>query len=417
MNGRRQRLAWTVLIAALISCVGLAVVVPFGLNAYRQRATRAIDVVVQANQGTVGIVQSDGESVALFAGDPAFSLDAAGSVLTNATDTALMLTQTPAGGGLVARIQVYGGTQVELDQSRSPRFVSSSAGNELAFDLRSGRILLSVPDEQQRPLALRVDTPQGQVLIEEPGQYSVNATNSSSQVTVLQGSLLLNSGDNELHLDSDQRAIMAGQGTLEGPLAAERNLVANGEFSDGLEMWAPLSPNTEIVDQPSVEVSVDSGDLEPVVSFRRLGIGHADAGLRQIIGQDVTDFESLKLLLSMRIAEQSLGVCGEQGSECPVIIRIEYVDINGVDQIWQQGFYASGNIGPDTPDVCVACPPPLNEHQRVPFGQLAFYESENLLEKLNQLGILPAQIKSITVIASGHAFDAQIFDLALIALE
>jgi hypothetical protein len=417
MNGRRQRLAWVVLIAALVSCIALAVVVPLGLNAYRQQATSALNVEVQANQGTVGIVQSDGESVALFAGDPAFSLDPAGSVLTNATDTALILSQTGTGEALVARIQAYGGTQVELETSRSPRFVSSSEGNELAFNLRAGRILISVPDGQQRSLALYVNAPQGQVLIEEPGQYSVNTTNSASQVTVLQGDLLLNSEDNELHLDSDQRAIMLGQGVLEGPLTAERNLVANGEFNDGLEMWLPLSPNTEIVDQPNVEVTVGSGELEPVVSFRRLGIGHADAGLRQVIGQDVTDFESLKLLLSMRIAEQSLGVCGEQGSECPVIVRIEYVDINGVDQTWQQGFYASGNIGPDTPDVCVACPPPLNEHQRVPFGQLAFYESENLLERLGQNGILPSQIKSITVIASGHTFDSEIYDVALIALE
>jgi hypothetical protein len=100
-----------------------------------------------------------------------------------------------------------------------------------------------------------------------------------------------------------------------------------------------------------------------------------------------------------------------------VIVRIEYVDVNGVDQTWQKGFYASGNVGPDTPDVCVACPPPLNEHQRVPFGQIAFYESENLLEKLGQIGVSPAKIKSITVIASGHSFESQIFDLSLIAVE
>ncbi|MGD2077459.1 MAG: hypothetical protein PVH18_03700, partial [Chloroflexota bacterium] len=127
--------------------------------------------------------------------------------------------------------------------------------------------------------------------------------------------------------------------------------------------------------------------------------------------------ESLKLLLSMRVAEQSLGVCGEQGSECPIIVRIEYVDVNGVDQTWQQGFYAVGDVGQDTPDVCVACPPPLNEHQRLPFGQIAFYESDNLLERLAQSGIAPAQIKSITIIGSGHSFDSQIFDVSLIALE
>jgi hypothetical protein len=233
----------------------------------------------------------------------------------------------------------------------------------------------------------------------------------------LQGKLTLTSAGQELALVDDQRAILSERGALEGPLTAERDLVNNGEFSEGLEMWLPLSPNTEISGQPDAEISVESGDPEPALVFKRLGIGHADAGLRQVIGQDVTDFETLKLLLSLRIVEQSLGVCGQQGSECPIIIRIEYVDVNGVDQVWQQGFYAQGQIGPDTPDVCVACPPPLNEHQRVPFGQIAFYESDNLLEKLGQLGVLPAQIKSITVIGSGHSFSSQIFDVSLIAVE
>jgi hypothetical protein len=337
--------------------------------------------------------------------------------LTNATDTALILAQTPGESQRIARIQVYGGTQLQLERSLSPRFESSSESNELGLDLLAGRVLLSVPSDQPRPLSFVVRTPQGQVLIEDPGQYSVNATNAESQATVLQGSLGLRSGDQNLILEPDQRAVMPERGLIEGPLTSERDLIANGEFSDGLDMWLPLSSNKEIADQPDVEVMVDSGDLEPAVVFKRLGIGHADAGLRQLIGQDVTDFESLKLLLSMRIAEQSLGVCGQQGSECPVIVRIEYVDVNGVDQTWQKGFYASGNVGPDTPDVCVACPPPLNEHQRVPFGQIAFYESENLLEKLGQIGVSPAKIKSITVIASGHSFESQIFDLSLIAVE
>jgi hypothetical protein len=338
-------------------------------------------------------------------------------VLTNAADTALVLTQMPEAGSLIARIQVYGSTQLALDQSASPRFESSSAGNVADFDLLAGRILLSVPEDQDRPLSLTVDTPQGSVLVGEPGQYSISATNSASEVTVLQGKLTLTSAGQELALVDDQRAILSERGALEGPLTAERDLVTNGEFSEGLEMWLPLSPNTEISGQPDAEISVESGDPEPALVFKRLGIGHADAGLRQVIGQDVTDFETLKLLLSLRIVEQSLGVCGQQGSECPIIIRIEYVDVNGVDQVWQQGFYAQGQIGPDTPDVCVACPPPLNEHQRVPFGQIAFYESDNLLEKLGQLGVLPAQIKSITVIGSGHSFSSQIFDVSLIAVE
>ena len=75
---------------------------------------------------TVGVVLGDGESVALFAGDPSFSLDAGSLVLTNATDTALLLAQTSEDGPLIARIQVYGATQLGLDQSRSPRFASQA---------------------------------------------------------------------------------------------------------------------------------------------------------------------------------------------------------------------------------------------------------------------------------------------------
>jgi hypothetical protein len=178
----------------------------------------------------------------------------------------------------------------------------------LDLDLLAGRVLLSVPEDQERPLALRLKTPQGLVSIEHPGQYSVNATNSASQVTVLQGELTLHSDEQELSLEDDERAEMAGRGALHGPLAAERNLITNNEFSEGLDNWLPLSPNTEIADQPDAEISVESGDLEPAVVFKRVGIGHADAGLRQVIGQDVTDYESLKLLLSMRISDQSLGV-------------------------------------------------------------------------------------------------------------
>ena len=100
-----------------------------------------------------------------------------------------------------------------------------------------------------------------------------------------------------------------------------------------------------------------------------------------------------------------------------MIIRIEYVDTNGVDQVYQQGFYADGIISPDTPDVCVACPPPLNVHQQVPFQQLVFYESDNLMDRLGQLRIQPRQVKSITIIASGHTFDTKILDIAIVAEE
>jgi hypothetical protein len=119
----------------------------------------------------------------------------------------------------------------------------------------------------------------------------------------------------------------------------------------------------------------------------------------------------------MQIIDQSLEVCGEKGSECPLMIQIEYIHVNGVNQVWQQGFYAVGTISDVTPDLCVTCASPLIEHVGIPFNQLVFYESENLLERLGQLNILPRQIKAVNLIAAGHTFDVEVVELALMARE
>lgn len=417
MNGRRIHLAWIIILASFFICIGLIVAIPLGTSRLIQESTRSLDVTVQANQGTVGVRQNDGEPVAIFAGSPPQSLNPSGSILTNATDTALLLIQLPDVEQTIARLQIYGNTNVSLQRATTPRFEASSAEHRIGLSLDNGRVQLTVPPQEDRPVQVEMITPQGKIDVHEPGQYSIITNNVETQLAVLNGRATIEQGDEGLSLETDQRAVLPSDGPPRGPLDTERNLVSNGDFSHSFEEWVMLAPNVELEGQPTVEVAVNNSVDEPGVRFSRVGVGHADAGLRQIINEDVTDFESLQLLMSMEVFEQSLGVCGERGSECPLIVRIEYVDVNGVDQTWQQGFYAVGEISPVTPDVCVACAPPLNEHQRVPFGQLVFYESENLIDRLGQLDILPRQVKSITLIASGHTFDTQVVDMALLARE
>ena len=417
MNGRRYRLAWFILIASFVICAAIAIIVPIGASTLVRQSTRELDVNVQANQGTVGLLHADNETGAIFAGDPAQTLDAGGAVLTNDNDTALLLIFDPDGETQIARIQVYGNTNVGLSRAESSRFQTSSSSHELALTLNNGRMLINVPGSIDRSLNFSLNVPQGSVNLLEEGQYSVTANNIETQISVMNGEAEVSQDGLELALGQDQRAVLVSGAPIEGPLGTERNLLSNGEFSDGFEEWVPLASNVELGDQSGVETVIEHISEEPAVGFKRSGIGHADAGLRQIISKDVTDFQSLRLLVSMIVDEQSLGVCGQQGSECPLIVRIEYVDTNGVDQVYQQGFYANGVISPDTPDVCIACPPPLNVHQQVPFQQLVFYESDNLMDRLGQLGIQPRQLKSITVIASGHTFDTKILDIAIVAEE
>ncbi|HET6445831.1 MAG TPA: hypothetical protein VFI27_14765 [candidate division Zixibacteria bacterium] len=417
MNGRRARLAWLLLLGGFSLCVGITIAVPIAVGRFIQSSTRSLTVEVQANQGTVGLVLGDNETGALFAGDPAQTLNPNGSIITNATDQALLLVSTPDGDQLMARAQIYGNTTIAVERAAAPRFSSSSSVNTLNIVLTGGRLLLTIPRLEEISLNVGIEFPQGKTIIQEPGLYSILATNSETQFAVLQGEAEVVTEDDQLTLSLDQRAIIPTGSGMVGPLDSERNIVTNGDFVNGFDEWVVITPNLELPDQPTVEIKIDNLDGEPILNFRRLGIGHADSGIRQIVDQDVTDFDDLRLALSMRISEQSLGVCGEQGSECPLFVRIDYEDVNGVDQTWLQGFYAQGTTGQNTPDVCVACPPPLNEHYRIPFGQLGFYESDNLLEKLGLQGILPRRIKSLTLIASGHTFDTEVVDVALLANE
>ena len=88
MSDRRQRLAWTLLLGSFVIFLGLLVVIPLVINWTIQEATRSLDVTVQANRGTVGVLESDGETVAVFTGDPAYEINTGSTVLTNLTDQA-----------------------------------------------------------------------------------------------------------------------------------------------------------------------------------------------------------------------------------------------------------------------------------------------------------------------------------------
>lgn len=418
-NGSRERLAWAVLLTSFLVWLAVIVAVPLGVGAYLQNARRALLLSIQANDGTVGLSNGSGQRDAIFVGEPPRTMEGQASVLTNVTDTALVSVYTPDETQVLARLHVYGNSVLELAQATAPRFELSDGVHEIALNLVSGRMRISLLERNGRPVRVRVGTPQGgEVTLENAGQYSLHTTNAATTVVVLEGRANVLAGDQGMVLVENQRAMIPVEGSLDGPLSAERNLVRNGSFSDELQSWTHLAGDVQLADQPEVEVSIVEDDGDDVLRFHRIGIGHADAAVRQVINQDVTDFASLELFVTMRIVEQSLGVCGEQGSECPLFVRIEYVDVYGTSQEWQQGFFSVGEIeAGSTPDVCQFCAAPINPHIRVPPNQVYFYESGNMLELLGQQNIRPRNIRSVSLAAEGHTFDTHVVDVALVAVE
>ncbi len=418
-NGGRERLAWAFLLGGFAVWLFLILATPLVIRNYLQHARRPLLLAIEANEGTVGLEDTAGRRPAVLAGDAPQMVEGAAGISTRITDSALVTVYSPDEEQILARFKVGNNTNVDVAQATAPRFEMSDGQYELALELQEGILRLTLPPRDGRPLAARVSVPQGgQVVLRDAGQYTVDAGNGETWVTVLEGEAAAHSAGERLMLRANQGAMLAARQPPAGPLSSERDLVENGDFSEALAGWDTLAWDVELADQSAGTIEVVKLDGESVLRLHRVGIGHADGTVRQPINQDVVDFASLELYITMRIMAQSLGVCGVQGSECPLFVRIIYEDVYGVEQTWQQGFYALGTVVPDaTPDVCKYCGGPVNSHQRIAFGRLHSYESGNLLERLAQQNIRPRVIKSIELEASGHTFETQVFDVALVVEE
>lgn len=415
---RRERLAWAILIGSFFVCLFITVSVPLAANAFVQNATVELATTIQANQGTVGIDDAGGVRSAALVGEPPQSVEAGSSILTDASASAIMLIGAPNTDQLLARLTIDSNTDIALTRATTPRFGLSNADQHVDLAMDNGRILVTILESDTSPAELRVVTPQGQVVIRDPGQYSVDVNNAQTQVVVQDGLATAVALNQSLALTEHERAVIPTEQAPIGPLTPARNLVQNGDFSGGFDSWAQYTWKVELSDQPKGRTDIAEVDGEPALRFERGGVGHADARVRQSIDANVADFDELNLQLTLRVQSQSLGVCGIQGSECPLFVRIDYVDTNGVDQVWQHGFFASGEVNDNTtPGACVSCAVIQSSHERVPLGQDYFYEVDLRDELARQGALPPGFIKSVSLVASGHSFVTDVIDVALVVDE
>lgn len=413
----RQRLAWFILTGSFVSCLLLSVIIPLSISAFVQNADRSLEIAVQANQGTVGIEEQNGPRRAVLVGEPSQSVGPGASIRTDTTASALLTVTPPDRTEPYALLQVASNSTVQIDEGATPRFDVSNNPNRMGLDLQAGRVRVVIPPFEERPLEMTVTTPQGaSVDIRRPGRYVLEVSNDTTQVTVQnEGEAGVSAMGEVLMLGPGQRAEVELDAPPDGPFDPARDLIRNGDFSDGLDNWALFSWQVELPDQPKGETTVRPDDGSPVLRFERQGVGHADVRVTQSVNQDVSGYESLRLSATLRIIDHSLGVCGVQGSECPLFIIINYIDDSGVSRVWQHGFFATGTVDDNlTPGACISCAVVQGPHQRVPPGQVYFYDVD-LIEELARNGALPPRfIESVTLVGSGHSFTTEISDIALI---
>jgi hypothetical protein len=326
-------------------------------------------------------------------------------VTTGATDQGALTLYDPGDEPIVlSQAQIYADSTVTLLRARSPRFNSSPLAHEVALRVTEGRVRISVASTGGRPTVVELETPHMTATLNE-GSYEVRVHANFSELAVRDGDARVTSPSEEtVDLGPSQRTIAQSESTTLRVLSAERNLLTNGQFqaplSDGWEIY-----QRDVQQEPPGTVEATTLEGRSAARFFRSGVGHVEIGIRQSIEYDVRDFASLVFHLSVQIRSQSLTGCGSLGSECPIMVRIDYKDTTGTDRVWFHGFYA-----------VAATPSNLTPEwdEQIPAGTWFAFDSGNLIELFQEP---PAQIKTVTLYASGHSFDASVTDVELLAQE
>lgn len=409
----RRRTAWLIVLLAFSVFLVISISVPVLASQWLRRSMRPLTSTAVSNQGTLALVQAGGETSAILETENGEFLGNGDSLITRDADSGALMINHPDSGELLLRGQLYANTDLLLEEASTSRFDLGNLPDRVILKLNEGRLRLSIPDKKDS-VEYEVIVPQGRVIMSSPGEYAIHVSTDESQVSVLNGSATLISLQNEyLLLTASQRGVIPTVGQPDGPFATAQNLIKNGSFDDRLDHWVAKDWVVELEDQPNGETKIETFTGETSLRFIRPGAGHAETSVQQAINQDVTDFELLEIVVTLKIHGQTLWVCGTLGSECPITIRLEYEDDLGIVRTLEQGFYADGEVSELNPDSCQTCARPSNRHERVRPGRVVVKEID-VLESLKLHGVAPpSQLLSISISTAGHAFDSEVFDISL----
>lgn len=412
MTARPERLAWLVLLGSFFICVAIAVATPLGTRWYIRNARATQKISLQIQRAPLSVIRGGRGRPVSVTDDTDDVLEGSRVTAPNGASGRLLIQPSDLQGAApLASIQLYDESQLVLSSARSPRFSASPHPHKIGLELDRGRLRINVFGQSDRPTVAEVYTADGLVTLTE-GSYEVKV-NTVTETAVRYGHAEVTNESGDTMLLGPRERCLLDTDRIEGPLPAARNLVVNGNFERPLENgWESYGEQAD-PSQPPGRVAVTGAPVgneeRRVAEFYRNAVNHAEIGIYQNIGYDVRDFTSLELYMTVRIVSENilgLGGCGTLGSECPIIVRLDYKDVHGNDREWLHGLY----IGQPADGW-----PIYPWHEYVEPGTWHFVNSPNLMEELAEAP--PALIKSIRIYASGHSFHAMVAEVELLAQE
>jgi hypothetical protein len=394
------RLAWITLSSAFAVFCVLVVSAPLGIRWYVINATQVHKTSLTAIGGTVVVREPDTDASMAVTATKDDVLERSIITTDSASQAFLEFFEN-------STLHLYNKTRVIIQKTQSPRFGLSSKPGTIVLEVTWGRVRIGVAPSMESTLNFQVQTPHAAVELEEDGNYSVEVSSEEFHLTVRDGQAKVIAMGKMVELGQGKRTtVPIGKAPL-GPLPAERDLIVNGDFKKPLtEGWRVYHSQIDEKEVSGKAEILAVGDRQ-AVRFWRVGkaANHGETGIIQTIDKDVRDFTSLELHISVRLLDQSLPGAGYLSSEFPVMVRLDYKDINGNDAFWTHGFYFKDPVAEWR----------IVNGEKIPRYVWYPYESPNLMDELGD--VKPALVTSVRVYASGWDYQSMVSQVQLLAKE
>jgi len=428
-----QHLAWVIVLVSFAMFCSLSIAFSGGIYYFLFRSTMPMTVVVQVGQGSTGIVTQDNERIARR--DDAFptaiterpAVLSTGSPLDQATITISVPDESGDNSIPIATLTLESSSTIALINARRPRFNWSNGVYTLNFTEFSGEAEIFIHEIPERSLNFRIQTRPGNAtyVFDREGRYSISANNDTIRVITYEGRALLVSPDNRnnrIAVNGEEIVLLTGANR---PVvdSAPVNLIDNGLFAFDIEQdvttgelqvpqyWACFNPSDG---PPSGNYLADTWQGRNAIRLiRETGTETSRTGCRRWLDVSVAGYSSLELQATFALNYQSLVNCGVAGSECPMMIFVQYNDAEGENHTWYQSFFYEYDPQNPAPLVCLECAQ-VYEHRPIAEQVWFTYESGNLFTRLPE-NERPVQILDVMFYASGHRYDVFVSDISLIA--
>ena len=416
-----QRMAWATMIGGLIIFVLLCGGTVGFTHWLLFDSPTQLNATLHVGQGTVALAEpnsTDQKAIRSYT-----SVDANNTLTTDNLSQGYIAFSDPYSGDIIATVTLRNDSMATLRSATRPRFSLSDNPYVIRLSGVIGRLEVWVISDLERDLQIEIDGPLGTTRISEGGNFLIESTPAYLRVTSRNGSAtLISRAGTAQHLATgtegevqpDSAEIRVGPGPID--------LLPNSTFGQNQEWpteWVCAhTPDPGFPNAPGGTYDFPTVDGRPTIHIKRLhpNPGPAKTGCIQVLGEgsqglDVRGYETLRLRVTMRVQHQSLSACGIAGSECPVMLKLTYVDQDGNERVWYHGFYTEYSPAAGGRRICDSCREP---HEQINKNAWYTYESGNLFTDWPE-GERPGIIRQVEFYASGHEYEVVLAEVSLVA--